>query len=132
MENDLDIDVKSYLSWKKSHVKCQVYESVFQIGKNFGTSFLLYHATLRANNFKLANIAKKIFSPLFHVNRHPNYAVMEIHTDYLDEELSEHVPDLRKYFNERKCSNFTRQPYASGPHDERHEEYNKHDLNMQM
>ena len=80
------------------------------------------HAALRANNFKLANIAKKIFSPLFHVNRHPNYAVMEIHTDYLDEELSEHVPDLRKYFNERKCSNFTRQPYATEPSDERHEE----------
>ena len=44
MENELDIDVKSYLYWTKSHVKCQVYQSVFQIEKNFRTSLLLYHA----------------------------------------------------------------------------------------
>jgi hypothetical protein len=88
-ENDLPIDAKAYYAWKTSYVRCEKYESVFQIEKYFGTSFFLYHAALRANNAKLVNIAKKFFSPLFHVNQHPNYAVMDIHVDYLENTLAE-------------------------------------------
>ena len=102
-ENNITIDVKSFFVWKKSFVKCETYESVFQIEKCFGTSFLLYHAALRANNSKLTQIAKKVFSPLFLVNRHPNYAIMDIHIDYIEQTLSENVPDLKKYLDERKC-----------------------------
>ena len=129
--NNLEINVKAYLLWKKFFVSCKVYESIFQIEKVYGTSFLLFHSAIRANNFKIANIAKKLFSPLFHVNRHPNYAVMDIHTDYLEEKLRDNVPKLKTYLDTRKCSNFSQKPYASEPHDERHEEYNKRGLNMQ-
>ena len=130
-ENNISIDVKTFLMWKKFFVESKSYEAVFQIEKYYGTSFLMFHAALRANNFRLASIAKKVFSPLFHINRHPNYAVMDIHTDYVQEKLADSVPELSKYLNDRKCSNFTRQPYSSEPHDERHEEFNKRGLNMQ-
>ena len=130
-ENDSETDVASYLAWKTSNVKCQTYESIFQIEKYFGTSFLLFHASLRANNFPLANIAKKMFSSLFHINRHPNYAIMDIQTHYVEEKLNEKVPELKKYLDLRRCSNFSGKPYGSEPHDERHEEFNKRGLNMQ-
>ena len=93
-ENNLDINVASFLLWKKFFVKSQTYEALFQIEKYYGTSFLLFHSSLRANNFKLVKTAKKIFSSLFHINRHPNYAIMDIHTEYLDEKLSENLREL--------------------------------------
>ena len=130
-ENKLKIDVKSYLLWKKFFVQSPTYNAVFEIEKYYGTSFILFHAALRANNFKLATVAKRIFSPLFHVNRHPNYSVMDIHTDYIEQKLAANAPELEKYLNTRRCSNFTGEPYASEPQDERHEEFNKRGLNMQ-
>ena len=130
-ENDIDISVNSYLSWKNTFVKCATYETVFQIEKHYGTGFLLYHASLRANNSKIANIAKKYFSPLFHVNKHPNYAHMEINVEYIEHLLAEKVPELKEFMDARKTSNFTGKPYGSEPHDERHEEYNKRGLNLQ-
>jgi hypothetical protein len=123
--------VKSYLEWKEYFVECEIYESVFHIEQHYVTSVLLYHAALRANNAKLAQIAKKFFSPLFHINKHPNYAVMDIHVDYLENTLAQQVPDLKKYLDARKCTNFTGKDYSSEPHDEHHEEYNKRGLNMQ-
>ena len=65
------------------------------------------------------------------MNRHPNYSVMDYHTDYVEQTLSVTAPELKKYLNNRRCSNFTKQPYGSEPHDERHEEFNKRGLNMQ-
>ena len=130
-ETNLKMDVNSFLLWKKFLVQSKTYETIFQIEKYFGTSFLLFHSSLRANNFQLATIAKKIFSPLFHINRHPNYSIMDIHTDYVEEKLSKCVPELKKYLDMRKCSNFSKKPYCSEPHDERHEEFNKRGLNMQ-
>ena len=123
--------MEAFLLWKKFLVDSENYETVFQIEKYYGTSFFLFHAGLRANNFKLVTIAKKIFSPLFHINRHPNYSVMDIHTDYLESTLAKKAPELDKYLSVRRCSNFKAQPYASEPHDERHEEFNKRGLNMQ-
>ena len=131
MENNLTVSVESFLLWKKFFVQSKTYEAIFQIEKFYGTSFLLFHASLRANNFKYVNIAKKVFSPLFHINRHPIYSIMDIHTDYLEETLAKNAPDLEKYLNVRRCSNFSGHPYASEPHDERHEEFNKRGLNMQ-
>ena len=131
MENKQSINIKSFLTWKKFFVQSPTYETVFEIEKWYGTSFILFHAALRANNFKLVNIAKKIFSPLFHINRHPNYSVMDIHTDYVEHTLAVNAPELNEYLNDRRCSNFTRQPYGSEPHDERHKEFNKRGLNMQ-
>ena len=130
-DNDLEINVDSYLLWKKFFVNSNMYEVIFQIERVYGTSLLLFHASLRANNFNLVNIAKKSFSSLFHINNHPNYSVMDIHTDYFDRKLAEKVPELDEYLKARKCSNFTQKPYAFEPFDERHEEFNKRGLNMQ-
>ena len=130
-ENNLDINVDSFLLWKKFLVESKTYEALFQIERVYGTSLLLFHASLRANNFKLVKIAKKAFSPLFHINNHPNYSIMDIHTEYLDQKLTEKEPELDEYLQVRKCSNFTQKPYAYEPFDERHEEFNKRGLNMQ-
>ena len=130
-ENGLDINVASFLLWKKFFVKSRTYNAIYEIERIYGTSFLIFHASLRANNFKVANIAKKMFSSLFHINRHPNYAIMDIHTEYFDEKLSERAPLLKEYIDKRKCSNFTGNTYGNEPHDERHEEFNKRGLNMQ-
>ena len=112
-------------------MKSETYKAVFEIEKIFGTSFLLFHSALRANNFKLATIAKRLFSPLLHVNRHPNYSIMDIHTDYVHQAMSANAPELKTYLDTSQTSNFTRKDYAGEPHDERHEEYNKRGLNMQ-
>ena len=130
-DKNLDINVPSFLLWKQFLVKSETYKALYEIERIYGTSFLLFHASLRANNFKLANIAKKTFSSLFHINRHPNYAIMDIHTEYLDTKLTQKVPELKEYLDIRKCTNFTGMPYANEPHDERHEELNKRGLNMQ-
>ena len=130
-DKNLDINVASFLLWKKFLVKSETYKALYEIERIYGTSFLLFHASVRANNFKLANIAKKTFSSLFHINRHPNYAIMDIHTEYLDAKLGQKVPELKEYLDIRKCTNFTGMPYANEPHDERHEEFNKRGLNMQ-
>ena len=130
-EQNTPIDIKSYFDWKKKFVKCETYKSVFEIEKVYGTAFLLYHAALRANNSKIATIAKKHFSPLFHINRHPNYSIMDIHIDYLDHTMALNAPELKNYLDQRKSTNFSRQNYAGEPHDERHEEFNKRGLNMQ-
>ena len=130
-ENNLEINLDSFLLWKKWFVKCKTYLTLFEIERVFGTSFILFHAALHANNFNLANIAKKVFSSLFHINNHPNYSIMDIHTEYLEKKLAKNAPDLHEYLQKRKCSNFTDKPYAHEPFDERHEEYNKRGLNMQ-
>ena len=70
-ENFVDIDVKSYLAWNRSNVKCEMYKAVFQIEKYYGTSFLLYHAALRANNQKLAQVAKKSFQSIISCEQKP-------------------------------------------------------------
>ena len=107
-ENNLEINVKSFLLWKSFCVKSKTYKTIFEIEKYYGTSFLMFHTALRANNFKLAQIAKKIFSPLFHVNRHPNYAIIDIHTDYIEESLKEKASELWSYLQDKMCSNFTK------------------------
>ena len=131
IENKLDMSINSFLRWKSFFVKSELYKTVFEIEKYYGTGFILFHAALRANNFKLVKIAKKVFSPLFHINRHPNYSIMDIHTDYIEQNMSVNAPELKDYLQDKRCSNLTRQPYASEPHDERHEEFNKRGLNMQ-
>jgi hypothetical protein len=55
---------------------------------------------------------------------------MDIHTDYLEAKMAKNVPELKEYLDVRKCSNFTSKPYASEPHDERHEEFNKRGQNV--
>ena len=41
---------------------------------------------------------------------------MDIHTAYLEQKLSENVPEFSKYLNERKCTNITKKQYSSEPH----------------
>ena len=53
------------------------------------------------------------------------------HINYVEEKLNEKVPELKKYLDLRRCSNFSGKPYGSEPHDERPEEFNKRGLNMQ-
>ena len=95
--NDQELSVKSFLVWKKFFVKSKIYNTIFEIEKYFGTSFLIFHASLRANNYRLASMAKKIGSALFHINGHPNYSIMDIHTEYLDKKLSEKAPELKDF-----------------------------------
>ena len=61
-------------------MKSDLYNTVFQIEQIYGMSFLLFHSALRVNNMKLAKVAKKTFSTLFHINKHPNYYVIDVHT----------------------------------------------------
>ena len=50
-ENNIDIDINSYFRWKNKFVKCDTYETVFQIEKHYRTGFLLYHASLIIWNY---------------------------------------------------------------------------------
>ena len=56
---------------------------------------------------------------------------MDIHTYNIEKVLSVKAPELKEYLSTRRYSNFTKEPYSSEPHDERHEVYNKRSLNMQ-
>ena len=116
---------------KKFCVKSEKYELVFNIEKEYATSFWLYQASLRANNDDMSEIEKAKFSPLFHTNRNPNYAKIDIHSDYLTSSFTEKAPELHTYLKFRKNTNFTKQPFSAEPHDERHEEFNKRGVNMQ-
>ena len=91
------IYVKSFLLWNFFVCEISYLEAIFEFEKNYGTSFLLFHAAIRAKNVKLANIAKRSFSPLFYVNIHPNYSVMDIHTDYVEQLISVNAPELKNY-----------------------------------
>ena len=129
-KNKVNTSIESYYLWKKWFVKNENYILVHDIEEVYGTSFSLYHSSIRANNFRYSEIAKQVFSPLFHVNNNSNYAVMDIHTQYLTEICSKRVPDLHEYLSLRKGTNFTGEKFNSEPYDERHEEYNKRGLNM--
>ena len=129
-KNKVNTSIESYYLWKKWFVKNESYILVHDIEEVYGTSFSLYHSSIRANNFRYSEIAKQVFSPLFHVNNNSNYAVMDIHTQYLTEICSKRVPDLHEYLSLRKGTNFTGEKFNSEPYDERHEEYNKRGLNM--
>ena len=75
--------------------------------------------------------AKRIFSPLFHINSHPNYSVIDVFTDYYNEKMKQDAPEVYQYLFNRHFSNKTGKDYAFEPHDERHEEFNKRGLNLQ-
>ena len=131
LENEIEVSVNSFLMWKKFFVNNNLYNAIFRIEETYGTAFLLFLSALRANNFKLVKIAKKAFSSLFHVNNHPNYSIMDIHTEYLERKLDDNNPELRDYLDARRCTNLSNKPFAYEPLDERNEEYNKRGLNMQ-
>lgn len=120
-----------YFLWKKFNVKSEKYNLIFQIEKEYGTSFWLYQAALRANNEHMSEIAKKKFSPLFHINRNPNYSKMDIHSDYLTASCKAKASNLHEYLKLRKNTNFTKEKFSAEPHDKRHEEFNKRGVNMQ-
>ena len=122
--------IDSYYMWKKFFVTNPNYKLVHDIEEIYGTSLSLYHSSLRANNFEYSEMAKKVFSPLFHVNNNINYSVMDIHTEYLTTVCSRDVPELHDYLALRKSTNFTGDKFNAEPYDERHEEFNKRGLNM--
>ena len=41
--------------------------------------------------------AKKCFSPLFHVNQNPIYSQLDIHSDYIDEQMKSKASQIEKY-----------------------------------
>ena len=68
MEHNIPTSVESYYTWKKFFVKNENYHLVQDIEELYGTSFSLFHSSLHANNFESAQLAKRAFSPLFHIN----------------------------------------------------------------
>ena len=123
-------NIDSYYIWKSFFVTDQNYHLVHDIEETYGTGFSLYFSSLRANNFELSESAKKVFSPLFHINNNSNYSIMDIHTDYTDLKCLKSVPELHEYLANRKSTNITGDPFNAEPYDERHEEYNKRGLNL--
>ena len=130
-QRNLEVSVDNYNQWMKGNVKCETYKSVHSIEKYFGTSLLMYLSAMRANNYSIIRVSKRIFSSLFHVNNHPNYAQIDVWTDYQDEKMISKNPEIYEYLSERRFTNKTGQEYRFEPHDERHEEYNKAGLNFQ-
>ena len=128
--NNITTSIESYYLWKKFFVNNPNYNLVHDIEEHFGTSFSVYLSSLRANNFEYSEIAKQVFSPLFHINNHTNYSVIDIHTDYLTSMCSKRVPELHSYLSQRKRTNFTGDKFNAEPYDERHEEFNKRGLNL--
>jgi hypothetical protein len=96
--------IDSYYMWKKFFVTNPNYKLVHDIEEIYGTSLSLYHSSLRANNFEYSEMAKKVFSPLFHVNNNINYLVMDIHTEYLTTVCSRDVPELHDYLASQETS----------------------------
>ena len=85
---------------------------------------------MRANNNPFMKAAKKCFSPLFHVNQNPIYSQLDIHSDYIDEQMKSKAYQIEKYLETRRCPNKTVGDYQCEPHDECHEEFNKRGLNF--
>ena len=103
---------------------------IYEIEKNFGTSLLLYISGMRANNNPVMKAAKKCFSPLFLVNQNPIYSQLDIHSDYIDEQMKSKASHIEKYLETRRCPNKTVGDYQCEPHDECHKEFNKRGLNF--
>ena len=130
ISKNLICDINHFKLWKKTFVKNKTWLMIYEIEKNFGTSLLLYISGMRANNYPVMKAAKKCFSPLFHVNQNPIYSQLDIHSDYIDEQLKSKAPHIENYLESRRCTNKTGLDYHSEPHDERHEEFNKRGLNF--
>ena len=56
----------------------------------------------RSNIYAKLRVANRLFSSLFHVNNNPNYAGIDIWTDYYDEKLQISNPELYKYLETRR------------------------------
>ena len=67
MEHNIPTSVESYYTWKKFFVKNENYHLVQGIEELYGTSFSLFHSSLRANNSESAQLTKRAFSPIFHI-----------------------------------------------------------------
>ena len=74
--------VEHFLLWKEHFVEDETYLAQFNIEKVFGTSLLMYLASMRSNNYEYLRVSKKSFSSLFHINNNPNYKVLDIFTDH--------------------------------------------------
>ena len=129
--NNFKPNIQDFYQWKEVYVKSETFNTVFELERVFGTSLLLYIAAMRSNNNKILTSAKKVFSPLLHVNNNPNYSIIDIFTDYQDAKLKFYAPSLSNYMETRRFTNKTGNPYCYSPHDERHEEYNKRGMNFQ-
>ena len=130
-ENNLHVSVGHFFLWLKMFVKNKTYLSVYNIEKYYGTSLLLFLSSMRSNNYPTLRVAKRMFSSLFHANNNPNYAGIDLWTDYYDEKMRESNPELYNYLETRRFTNKTGKNYGFEPHDERHEEYNKRGMNFQ-
>ena len=129
--NHFPLSVKDYYAWKDVYVKSETFNAVFELEKWYGTSLILYISAMRSNNDNVLQSAKKVISPLLHLNGNFNYSVIDVYTDYQDKKLEICAKPLHEYIKTRKFTNKTGLPYCYSPHDERHEEYNKRGLNFQ-
>ena len=131
LQHKFQPNIEDFFKWKEVYVKSKTYNTVYELERVFGTSLLLYISAMRSNNNKILTSAKRVFSPLLHVNNNPNYSIIDIYTDYQDAKLKCYAPSLSKYMETRRFTNKTGNPYCYSPHDERHEEYNKRGMNFQ-
>ena len=131
LTNNFQPSIQDFYKWKEVMVKSKTFETVFQLEKVYGTALLLYISAMRSNNNKILTSAKKVFSPLLHVNNNPNYSIIDIYTEYQETKLKWYAPSLSEYLEKRRFTNKTGNLYSYSPHDERHEEYNKRGMNFQ-
>ena len=123
LQNNLDpYSVENFNNWIETHVKDETYLSVLRIEKYFGTALHLYKSSARANNYEMLNVAKRVFSTLFHLVNAPNYQTIDLYSEYLDELMIKNNPSLYEYLEQRRFRNKTGRDYRSSPYDESHEE----------
>ena len=121
----------NFLRWVKESVKSKTYLSTLNIEQYFGTALILYRCAYRSNNLRLLKAAKNVFSSLFHINKNPNYVVLDMWSQYYDMKMSQSNPELSNYLSTRLFTNKSRKPYSAEPADELHEEYNRRGMRFQ-
>ena len=122
---------QNYLRWVKEFVKCKTYLSTMNIEEKYGTAVVLYRCAYRSNNQRILNAAKNVFSSLFHINKNPNYVVLDMWTQYYDLKMIQNNPELSNYLSSRLFTNKSRKPYSAEPADENHEEFNRRGMRFQ-
>ena len=79
----------------------------------------------------ILNAAKNVFSSLFHINKNPNYVVLDMWSQYYDLKMIQNNPELSNYLSSRLFTNKSRKPYSAEPADENHEEFNRRGMRFQ-
>ena len=123
--------IPNFKRWVKEVVNSKTYQNVFNIEHKYGTPLVLFRSSYRANNLRILNACKNIFSSLFHINHNSNYLMLDMWTQYFDLKMKKNNPELASYLEKRLFCNKSGRPYRSEPFDELHEEFNRKGMRFQ-